>query len=123
MTAKMREVRAGLGPGSPIRCVSVSVDPDTDRPTRLKAFVKAHDATDPNWLFLTGERATIGTLMQALHLAPSGDPSQLNPMQHSSRFVLVDGDGRVRGYYAYADEEARKRLVSDAKALESKEIQ
>lgn len=123
MTAKMREVRAALGPGSPIRTVSISVDPDTDRPTRLKKYAASQNATDPSWLFLTGERRVIGTIMQTLYLAPSGDPEKLSPTQHSSRFVLVDAQGRVRGYYEYDDNDARKRLVSDAKALEAKEIE
>lgn len=123
MTAKMREVRAALGPGSPVRTISISVDPDTDRPTRLKKYAIAQNAVDPGWLFVTGERRTIGTLMQMLYLAPSGDPEKLNPTQHSSRFVLVDARGRVRGFYDYKDEDARRRLVSDAKALESKETE
>ena len=119
MTDKMREVRAALGSGSPVKCVSMSVDPKNDTPARLKSFAASRGAVDPSWLFLTGERATVGTIMQSLMLAPSGDPAKLNPQQHSSRLVLVDGEGKVRGYYPYDDAEARKRIVLDARALDA----
>ena len=40
------------------------------------------------------------------------DPGQLqNP--HSDRFVLVDGGGRIRGYYAGMDSRELVRLVAD----------
>lgn len=123
MTAKMREVRAALGPDSTVATVSMSVDPTYDTPARLKAYAATNQAAHPRWLFLTGEIRTVGTVMQGLQLAPAGDPSKLDPGQHSSRFVLVDGQGRVRGFYAYAEQEARKRLAADAQALDKGELQ
>lgn len=123
MTKKMKGVRDGLGADSPVRTISISVDPETDRPPMLKRFATTHQANDPRWLFLTGERRTIGALMQSLYLAPSGDPAKLDPTQHSSRFVLVDEQGRVRGFYPYGEEDARERLIRDARALASKEIE
>lgn len=123
MTKQMAKVRTALGPSCEVKCVSMSVDPRTDTPLRLKTFATNNGAVDPRWIFLTGERRTVGTVMQALYLAPSGDPAKLNPAQHSSRLVLVDGQGRVRGFYTYDDDDARQRLVNDAKALEAKEIE
>src|SRR5262249_61928086 len=39
------------------------------------------------------------------------------PILHSTRFVLVDGQGRIRGYYDGVDEESMKKLVRDLEAV------
>ena len=43
--------------------------------------------------------------------APGGD----GPFLHSSKFVLVDGEGVIRGYYDSTDEQAMRALVADAR--------
>ncbi len=119
MTEKMKGVRAALGPASKIPTVSISVDPDDDTPTVLRSYAKAHQADLPMWHFLTGPKATIGRIMQALYLMPSGDPSKLTPGEHSKRFILVDGTFRTRGYYDYSNPSSLRQLVKDALALEA----
>jgi cytochrome oxidase Cu insertion factor (SCO1/SenC/PrrC family) len=39
-------------------------------------------------------------------------------LQHSTRFVLIDKQSRVRGYYLTADEDAIPRLIADAKQVQ-----
>jgi hypothetical protein len=39
------------------------------------------------------------------------------PFLHSSKFVLVDGEAAIRGYYDSTDEEAMRGLAADAAAL------
>ena len=39
------------------------------------------------------------------------------PITHSTRFVLVDKQGEIRGYYAGTEEGEVKRLAADAKRL------
>jgi cytochrome oxidase Cu insertion factor (SCO1/SenC/PrrC family) len=36
---------------------------------------------------------------------------------HSSRFVLVDRNGQIRGYYGIEDADAMTRLTADASRL------
>jgi cytochrome oxidase Cu insertion factor (SCO1/SenC/PrrC family) len=36
---------------------------------------------------------------------------------HTTRFLLVDQWGRLRGYYDSSDEESLKKLVADARHL------
>jgi cytochrome oxidase Cu insertion factor (SCO1/SenC/PrrC family) len=38
---------------------------------------------------------------------------------HGVHVVLVDGAGRIRGYYDSTDADARERLVADARRLAS----
>ena len=58
------------------------------------------------------------------HEAAAGKPSPaprssaaLGPILHSSRFVLLDRQGRIRGYYEGGDAEALRRLRRDVAIL------
>ena len=39
------------------------------------------------------------------------------PLSHSDRFVLVDGGGRIRGYYGGMDSHELVRLVADLRSV------
>jgi cytochrome oxidase Cu insertion factor (SCO1/SenC/PrrC family) len=38
-------------------------------------------------------------------------------LQHSTRFVLVDRQGRIRGYYDTSESQAIPRVIADIRAL------
>ena len=38
-------------------------------------------------------------------------------MQHSTRFVLVDRQGRIRGYYDTSESAAIPKVIADIQAL------
>jgi protein SCO1/2 len=80
--------------------VSISVDPAFDDPARLAAYARAHRASPRMWTFLTG---AAGTLRDAI--------------SHGTDLVLVDGEGRVRGYYDAQDAGSVERAVRDAALL------
>lgn len=118
MTAAMTKVGDGLVEGEDFRRVSVSVDPEYDTPAVLTAYAKTHGAPS-TWWFLTGSTKAIVTLMgEGFHLAvdPStGDPR--NPIAHSTRMVLVDGRGRIRGYYQGLDQDDLAHLNRDLRRV------
>lgn len=122
MTQKMRQVGELLGEGSPVRRVSISVDPEHDRPEVLAEYARRHQVAG-EWHFLTGEREAIYQLsIEGFKLGvdatpPPGTASPEEPILHSTRFVLIDGEARIRGYYDAFDPEALERLVSDAQLL------
>jgi protein SCO1/2 len=51
--------------GGDIRLISISVDPVTDGPARLKAFGDKFKA-GPGWTFVTGSKSEIDVLLRAL---------------------------------------------------------
>jgi protein SCO1/2 len=121
MTARLARLRPEVP--AEVRFVSFTVDPSHDTPERLRAYASAHGAGE-DWIFATGSRealyglATSGFKLAAYEVPPEerragGD----GPFLHSSKFVLVDGAGRVRGYYDSAEEEAVGALRRDARAL------
>jgi cytochrome oxidase Cu insertion factor (SCO1/SenC/PrrC family) len=44
-------------------------------------------------------------------------------MDHSTRFVLIDRKGRIRGYYGLFDGDPVSRLAKDAARLETEKDQ
>ncbi|MGH8508258.1 MAG: SCO family protein [Gammaproteobacteria bacterium] len=91
LTAIFRKVQQDLGKriGTEIRLVSVSVDPATDTPERLYDLAAKFKA-GPGWTFVTGDKAEIDSLLQALGAAV-GDKNDHTPM------ILVGND--VAGYW------------------------
>lgn len=120
MSARMARLDRDLPPALDVRLVSISVDPEFDSPTVLQRYAESFQAPD-RWLFLTGGREEIrGLCVDGFKLgldmspAPGSGPE---PILHSTRFVLVDGKGRIRGYYEAFDEESTERLRRDLLAL------
>lgn len=84
-----------------VNLVSFTVDPDTDHPPVLEAYAQKLQAP-PQWYFLTGAKAAIHSLIREGFLLVVDDSNQQqtgDPILHSNKFVLVDGAGRIRGYY------------------------
>jgi protein SCO1 len=116
MTERLARVRSSLGDG--VDLVSVSVDPDHDTPERLAAFARAHGADTPRWHFLTGDRHEVEeTVLRAFNVAFSRESDDVASLTHGVHVALVDGRGRIRGYYDSNDPEALARLVADAQRL------
>jgi protein SCO1/2 len=51
-----------------VQLISISVDPTTDTPERLKDFAAKFKA-EPGWTFVTGEKTRIDSVLQALGAA------------------------------------------------------
>lgn len=118
MTAKMAKLQKEISSpqGQNVQFVSFSVDPTRDTPAVLKEYAGRFKADESRWKFLTGAPETIfatarGLLVTALPAEGSND------IIHDERFILVDGQGKIRGYYSSRDEEAMERLKEDAAKL------
>ncbi len=114
MTSQMREVQdAVLKTPEDVRLVSFTVDPANDTPPVLAAYAKVHGAASSIWYFLTGPVATLEMLDRDAFKLGNINAS----MQHSTRFVLVDRQGRIRGYYDTSDASSIPKVISDVSAL------
>ncbi len=106
-----------------VRLVSFSVDPAHDTPDVLREYAGRFHADPERWLFLTGDRNRLyGLIGDGFHLAvadraqdESADGGGL--ITHSDRFVLVDSQLNIRGYYHGTDEESVQQLLKDLKKL------
>jgi protein SCO1 len=124
MTGEMKRLQ-GQTAGSPsLRLVSITVDPETDTPSRLTEYAARFEADRSRWLFLTGDTAAIRKLATEGLLLPVMDGDRErgdDAFVHSPRFVLVDGQARVRGTYDSRDPEAMLRLRGDVHGLLAEE--
>jgi protein SCO1/2 len=117
MTEKMRKLQEALP--ADIHMVSFTVDPLRDTSKALAAYAAEHGATRERWLFLTGDKQALYDIcIKGFKLPVEDDEgTPLEPITHSTRFVLVDKEGQIRGYYSGTEEEDLKRLATDAKGL------
>ncbi len=118
MTANMAALERRLPPG--VVLVTFTVDPERDTREVLTAYAEQHGgAASERWLFVRGEReamqrfAVSGMKLPAQMVGPGGAEEIL----HSSRFVLVDAEGRIRGYYEGTPPEGVERLLEDVAKL------
>jgi protein SCO1 len=113
MTSQMREVQDAVSKVPNVRLVSFTVDPAQDTPPVLAAYAKLHGASAAMWYFLTGPVPVLQTLDRDAFKLGNIDAT----MQHSTRFALVDGQGRIRGYYDTSESSAIPKVISDIGAL------
>jgi protein SCO1/2 len=103
------------------RLVSVSVDPENDTPPVLADYAALAHADAARWSFLTGPaedvtRAVVsGFKVSAAKVAKGANDYDVT---HGDWFVLVDGRGDLRGYYAMDQAENLQGLVEDVLRLE-----
>ncbi|MFQ5655726.1 MAG: SCO family protein [Planctomycetota bacterium] len=98
LTATMAQIQDQLrGKGrSDIELISISIDPVTDTPERLRAWAASFGA-DPGWTFVTGDKNDIDELLKAL------DAFTPRPEDHAPILLAGNaGSGVWRREYALA---------------------
>jgi protein SCO1/2 len=117
ISTRMAELQKPLA-NSDVRLISFSVDPEKDSPEVLRAYADKLRKEPIRWDFLTGPLDTITSLSRdgfKLALAAGEEPGT-GPV-HSTRFVLVDRHGTIRGYYDALAADAVTRLLADTNHL------
>jgi cytochrome oxidase Cu insertion factor (SCO1/SenC/PrrC family) len=101
-----------------IHLVSFTVDPEKDTPGVLRAYAEKLHAQPARWDFLTGARSAIYSLARdGFKLAVSDDSGETEAPVHTTRVVLVDRHGAIRGYYDALAPDAVTKLLADANHL------
>jgi protein SCO1/2 len=119
MTSRMKALAAELKDEPNVRFVSFSVDPVRDTVEALSRYAREAGADPSRWSFLRTDPDRIRALVREGFKLPleDGDPNAREPILHSSRFVLVDAEGTIRGWYDSEDAGKRTLLVRDARRL------
>lgn len=95
----------------PIRFLSISCDPEIDTPSRLTEYARKFNADKEQWLFLTGDMKHITRVSGEMYSLP------VQRRGHAEKFVLVDGNGDIVGFYAWADPADWQMLQADIQGL------
>ncbi len=138
-SAQMARLQGEFAGEEALRFVSITVDPEHDTPAVLSRYAERYEADPVRWLFLTGDKRVIYHLAKEgfrLGVVDPDDPPQagrllhiLEPAPalathgskglviHSSRFVVLDRQGRIRAYHLPEDEESLKRLRQNVRTV------
>jgi cytochrome oxidase Cu insertion factor (SCO1/SenC/PrrC family) len=110
--ATFRRVEEGLGEraGRDVRLISISVDPATDTPERMKAWgAKFH--AGGGWTFVTGAKPSVNELLRALGAATA------SPADHTPAVLIGnDASGQWTRTYGLARPTQIVKLIEDALA-------
>lgn len=113
MSAYMRALQKATTDLPDLKMVSFTVDPKRDTPLVLSQYGKDYSADSDRWYFLTGDPKILDGLdRDSFHLGNVG-----SQMDHSTRFVLVDRKGQIRGYYGISTGDPVPDLARDARRL------
>ena len=101
-----------------VHLVSFSVDPEKDTPDVLRGYAEKLQAEPKRWDFLTGPKSVIYDLSHnGFKLAVADGSDEAGIPVHSTRMVLVDRHGQIRGYYQATEADAITKLLADTNHL------
>lgn len=98
LTTKMVELQRRLAHVD-VRFVSFSVDPAHDTPEVLRAYAKQWAPEESRWTLVATDEATLPALAAGFKVVADKRDDPVDPILHTSMFMLVDDRGRVRGAF------------------------
>jgi protein SCO1 len=122
LTAKMAGLQSRLGSdfGSTVYFISITVDPERDKPQVLKRYAEAFNVNPAGWAFLTGTPAEIRDVAKGYGIYAK--KTSRGDVDHTFLTSLVDHNGTLRVQYMGTqfnpDEMLRdlQSLIAEAKA-------
>ncbi len=94
--------------------VGFTVDPDRDTPFKLREYARHYRVDLSHWTFLTGKESELHHVgNRSYYVAMQRDSTEPGGFLHSGRFILVDKDGLIRGYYDGTNANDVDRLKKD----------
>lgn len=123
MTQNMRTLQQSFKKGGDVRnkidtsivqFISFTVDPERDSARVLKYYADRFGVNHDNWWMLTGDKKKIYDFAFEQLKVDKFSEEPISPdFVHTSRFVVLDKDYRVRGYYNGLDSADIKKLARD----------
>ena len=105
MSTEMKSLQEALPSTSPAKLVTLTTDPDYDTPAILKKYGERYGANFQRWTFLTGSKKELADLaagslkLGSTPVAPQDRQSPDDLFVHSTIFVVVDKQARLRGIF------------------------
>lgn len=114
MAKEMKMVQNQTKDMEDVQLISFSVDPETDSVARLKEYGELIGAIPDKWHLMTGKYENVFDLAQKkYHISALKDAKADGGIFHDERLILVDKNGRVRGFYHIKDSVKMKQLIID----------
>ena len=100
---KLKELQSEFD-GEGVKFVAISVDPETDTPEVLREYAARFGADPDQWLFMTGDLTYIRRVGGEIFRQP------VDKKFHTERFVLVDPEGKIEGFYSWPEKAQFNKL-------------
>lgn len=100
-----------------VQFISISIDPEHDSVSRLRAYANRYTANHDSWWFVTGDKKEIYDFALNELKASIADTDVDTAFIHTENFFLLDRDRVVRGWYNGFDSVKQAQLVSDIPLL------
>lgn len=106
-----------------VEFVTISFDPEYDKPSVLKEYAEVRRLDTSNWLFLTGDKEVTDQVIKDVGVvAVPSDSTQMESGEmmyfyvHTDRINLMDEQGRIRANYLGSQADI-EQIVNDIKLL------
>lgn len=104
-----------------VHLVSISVDPTNDTPEKLREYAAKMSLDTSRWTFVTGTEESVRALILDGFKTHVGKPELVGKdivdIAHASYFVLVDGQGAVRGFYEALKDDELSRAFHESRTV------
>lgn len=123
MAKQMRRVYRAYENDSNIAIISHTVDPEYDSINILKAYAEMQGVKDDKkWIFVTGDKKQLYDVARSQYYATAtqGDGGA-EDFVHTERFILVDKQKRIRGFYDGTSEAEVNKLLFDIEQLKKED--
>jgi protein SCO1/2 len=78
-----------------VRLLTVTLDPEFDRPAILKAYARRREADPAIWTFLTGDPIEVNKFASQFGLYVQHNPQNPIDITHNLRTAVIDAEGRL----------------------------
>jgi cytochrome oxidase Cu insertion factor (SCO1/SenC/PrrC family) len=120
LSGQMRQLARQYQGNPDLRLVTFTVDPQYDKVPVMARYAQNLGADPRQWLFLTGEKQDIYSMIRrGFKLTAEEDPQGTPGFEfiHTTRMVLVDRHGKIRGLYEGDEDKDIKNLKRDLRHL------
>ena len=118
MTDNMATIQKEFLNDDEIMLLSLSVTPEIDSVSVLRAYADHKGVVDSKWNVTTGNKKHIYNLARKSYFAvvEQGDGG-LQDFIHTPNFILIDKANQIRGIYDGTNDEDIKQIIADIKKL------
>lgn len=118
MAVQMTRVQEKYKDNHDFKILSFTVDTENDSLSVLSDYAINCNAIKDKWYFITGKKEEIFSLArEGFKLSAEESADSPQNFIHSDRFVLVDKEGKIRGYYSGLDSTEVNQLIRDIDIL------
>ena len=124
MTEEMAELQNAFATNQPLRFVTLTTHPEHDTVAKLKEYAERFSADPSRWFFLTGPKREIVANLAAGSLKLSAvdkdkefQENENDLFIHTTMFVLVDKEGKIRGFYESLEPGFQEKIRADIQSL------